>query len=252
MKNIRDRIELSIALAKAEFIERNEGSYLGVFWYLLNPLLLFLLLLLVFYDRVGSEIPGYPSFLLIGIIIFNFFQRATIDCTRVIRMNSYIIKSINFPRSALVHAVTLRTLFSHLFEIILLIAVLLFFNTPLKGLVFYPVILFFFYIFVFGTCLCLSSLAFYITDLENVWTFVSRLIWLGTPIFYAIGDQDRLGFVSVFNPLYYFIKISRDLIIYGRMPSGWMVLGAICWSLLFLLLGLLIFNRLKNKFAELV
>ena len=252
MNKIKSRLELSLALAKAEYKERNEGSYLGILWYLLNPLLMFLLLLLVFSGRVGSQIPAYPLYLLLGIIMFNFFQRATIESTKVIRLNRWVIKSINFPRECLISAVVLKTLFSHLFEIILFIIFLLIFKVSLRGIIFYSLILAFFYIFVFGISLILSSLALYVIDLENVWVFASRLIWLGTPIFYAIGGQTRLAFVSLFNPMYYFITIARDIIIYGKTPELWMMGGVVGYSLLFLFAGLLIFNRLKTRFAEMV
>ncbi len=244
---------LSLTLAKAGFKLRNEGSYLGILWYLLNPLLLFVLLFLVFSDRLGSNIPNYPLYMLLGIIIFNFFQNSTTDSTRTItRDYSGVIKSINFPRESLIGSVVLKTLFSHLFEIILFIVFILIFKGSLTGLIFYPLILVFLYIFIFGVCLILSSLTVYFVDLENIWFFVSRLIWLGTPIFYAIGGQTRLFYINLLNPLYYFITIAREIIIYSKIPELWLILGAIGYSLLFLLTGMLIFNKLKIKFAEMI
>ena len=245
--------QLSLTLAKAGFKLRNEGSYLGILWYLLNPLLLFLLLLLVFSDRLGSNISSYPLYMLLGIIMFNFFQNATAEATKTItRDYSGIIKSINFPRESLIGSVVLKTFFSHLFEIILFIIFILIFKGPLVGLIFYPIILIFLCIFIFGACLILSSLTVYFVDLENIWFFASKLIWLGTPIFYAIGGQTRLFYINLLNPLYYFITIAREIIIYSRVPELWMIFGAIGYSLLFLLAGMLIFNKLKVKFAEMI
>lgn len=252
MSRIRNIIELTFALAKAEFKLRNEGSYLGILWYLLNPLLLFLLLLLVFSDRVGVNIPSYPIYLLLGIIIFNFFQAATIESAKVIHVNRWILKSINFPREVLVSSIILKTIFSHIFEIILLIVFLLFYRVPISGVLFYPFILIFFCIFIYGASLILSAIAVYFVDLENIWAFVVRLIWLGTPIFYAIGGQTKLFYISLFNPMYYFITIARDFIVYMKMPELWMIAGAIFYSVLSLIIGILIFNRLKIKFAEMI
>ncbi len=243
---------LSLALAKARFKERNEGSYLGIFWYLLNPLFMFILLLLIFSDRLGREIPLYPLYLLVGIIIFNLFQKATVESTKVIRENSWFIKSINFPRETLIGSIVLKTLFSHIFEIILFMVFLSIFKAPLTGIIFYPFILVFFCVFIYGISLILSSITVYLIDLDNIWAFVSRLIWLGTPIFYSIGGQTRLFYVNLFNPIYYFITITREIIIYGKTPQAWMILGAIGYSLLFFIIGIFIFNRLKTKFAELI
>ena len=186
-KPLQSFFRLSLAIATAEFKLRNEGSYLGIFWYLLNPLLTFILLFLLFFDRLGNNIPGYPGYLLLGIVIFNFFQQITTEASSVLQANVAIIKSIKFPHEALIGSVVLTALFSHIFEIVLLIFALFFFKIPAGNIILYPIILCFFTIFVFGAALILSALTIYFVDLQNVWAFVSRLLWLATPIFYAIG-----------------------------------------------------------------
>jgi len=242
---------LSYQLAKAEFKLRNEGSYLGILWYLLNPLLTFLLLLLIFEDRLGKGIPKYPLYLLLGIIMFNFFQQATQESVRVIWRNS-VIKSLNFPKETLVMSNVLKIIFSHAFELLLFIFVLIIYGNFNSGILIYLIILFFLFIFVYGFSLMLASLSVYFVDLNNIWTFVSRLVWLGTPIFYAVEGQTRLGILNLFNPMYYFITVSRDIIIYSRIPEMWVVLGMMIYSFLFLIAGMFIFNKLKYKFAELI
>lgn len=245
-------LNLSLALAKAEFKLRNEGTYLGIFWYLLNPLLMFLVLLAVFSNRLGAHIPHYPLYLLLGIIIFNFFRQATLESTKIIDENRWLIKSINFSRQTLVSSLVLKTLFSHTFEIILFIIFLFIFNAPLHGIIFYPLILFLLLVFIYGASLILSSLAVYFVDLDNIWMFFSFLLWFATPIFYSIESQGWLFRLNLANPLYYFITIARDLIIYTKTPEIWIILGALFYSLLFLGVGLLVFNRLKKKFAEMI
>jgi len=245
--------QLSFALAKAQFKLRNEGSYLGIFWYLLNPLLMFILLFSIFSDRLGSEIPFYPLYLLLGIIMFNFFQQATTESTRAI-IGGYgpLIKSINFPRESLIISIILKTLYSHIFEIILFIILIFILGASLNGLIFYPIILILFCLFTFGSCLILSALTVYFIDLDNIWNFIVRVIWFATPVFYEIGGQTKLFYLNLFNPIYYFITIARNLIIYTKAPELWVITGAAFYSLLFLIIGLLIFNKLKIKFAELI
>ncbi len=252
IKAIRRALDLSVVLARLGFKRKTEGSYLGILWYLLNPLLMFLLLLRVFSDRLGGKIPLYPAYLLLGIIVFNFFRKATTESTRAIYEHRWVIRSVNFPRETLVCSVVLKAAFSHLFEIALFVAVLLLYKISLAGVLFYPLILFFFCTFVFGACLILSAVSVYFIDLQNIWAFVSRLIWLATPVFYAIGGQTKLLFVNLFNPMYYFLTISRDVMIYGKVPELWMLAGAAVHSLVFLAAGLLIFGKLKHRFAEMM
>lgn len=249
---IKQTLGLSLSIAKYEFKLKNEGTWLGVLWYLLSPLLTFLLLWLIFRDRLGSKIPNYSLYLFLGIILFNYFQKISDGSIALLNSYSGIIKSINFPRESLVGAVVLKILFSHFFEVLMLIIFILFFGISIKTIVFYPLILFFLSIFSFGTALILSSIRIYFFDLDNIWGFASKLIWLGTPVFYAIGGQTKLFYINLFNPMFYFISVARDLIVYTKAPALWIILGMIGYSLLFLLAGLFIFNKLKVKFAELV
>jgi ABC-type polysaccharide/polyol phosphate export permease len=243
---------LSLALAKAGFKLRNEGSYLGILWYLLNPLLLFLLLFLVFNDRLGNEIPFYPLYLLLGIIMFNFFQDVSSESAKVIISYGGLIKSINFDKKALVCSILFKKIFAHVFEIFLFAVLLFVIKGNVAGLLFYPLIFIIFALFSFGICLLLSAWVVYFTDLDNIWMFFVRLLWLATPIFYSIGGQAKLFVLNLFNPIYFFITLAREILIYNKAPELWLIFGAIFYTLSSLFLGIYIFNKLKDKFAEMI
>ncbi len=255
MKNIKPgkTLELAYQLAKAEFKLRNEGSYLGILWYLLNPILTFSILYLIFADRLGNNIVSYPAYLLLGIIMFNVFQSTTVEATKsILKEYHHLIKSIQFPRESLVLAIVLKNIFSHIFEIILFSLLLLYMDISLVALVYYIPILIVFIGFIYGSSLLLASLTVYFVDLDNVWNFAVRIIWFGTPIFYAVENQTRLFAISQANPMYYFINSARDLIIYGQIPSAHMMIGSICFGLGSLTLGTIVFRNLKYRFAELI
>lgn len=245
-------LKLSISLAISDFKLRNERTYLGLFWYLLGPLLLFVLLLLVFHNRLGGNIEHYPLYLLFGIIIFNFFQKTTSSSANIIAQNEGLIKSINFPLESTVLSIVFRNIFEHLFEVIVFIIFLLFFQVPIIGILLYILILILMSLFVYGVSLILASLTVFFADINNLWTFFTRLLWFATPIFYAVGGQARLFTFNLFNPLYYFITVSRELVIYQRMPEWWLIGGMIGFILIFLVIGLIVFNKTKHKFAEMI
>ncbi len=246
-------LNLSLQLAQSEFKLRNEGSYLGILWYLLNPILTFALLYLIFSDRLGNTIPYYPLYLLLGIIMFNLFQSTTLESTRsIIQEHHLLIKSIRFPRQALIVSILLKNLFSHLFEILLFMILMLFLHLPILTMLSYLCVMLFFLAFILGVSLALSSLTVFFVDLDNIWNFAVRLVWFGTPIFYAIGDQARLLSLNLFNPVYYFITAARDLTIYRHMPEAWILWGVFGWSIGTLAAGLLIFRSLDPKIAELI
>ena len=109
-REFKGLVWLSLVLAWTDFKTRNEGSYLGVFWYLLNPLLMFGLLLIIFGQSLGQTIPLYPAYLLLGLITFNFFQQITNESVGVILANGNLLKSAHFPYQALVWSIALRSL----------------------------------------------------------------------------------------------------------------------------------------------
>lgn len=249
---IKRLLGVSYSMAIYQFKARNEGTWLGVFWYLLNPILTFALLFLVFADRTGKNIINYPLYLIIGILVFNYFQRVTDESVRLIRENGGIIKSINFPKEALVVSVILKNLLVIFFETLILFLLLIFFKIPLINIFFYLFLLMFFSLFCLSFSLMISSLQVYFFDIDNIWRFASRLLWLATPIFYSIEGQNRLLHANLINPLYYFISIFRDTVIYSKFSSIDLWLGAILFTFIFMFFGLIIFNKLKRRFAELI
>ena len=251
IEKIKRLIETSYQIAKTEFKLKNEGSYLGIFWYLLNPILTFILLFLIFKDRLGVNIPFYALYLLIGIVMFNFFQSSTLEATRVIRDYRYVIKSINFPKESLIISIILKNLFSHFFEIILVSIVMVFLKVEVDRIFYYPLAFLLLTLFSLGVSLFLSSLTVYFVDMENVWQFLVRLIWLATPIFYSVGGQIRLFYLNLLNPMYYYISLARGFMIDGQI-SNYIFWGAVIYSIIFLAIGWFLFNKLKNKFAELI
>jgi ABC-type polysaccharide/polyol phosphate export permease len=242
----------SYSLGIAHFKLRNEGSYLGIFWYLLNPVLMFLLLLAIFSKSLGNDIENYPLYLLLGIIMFNFFQAVTSESTKILRRDRGLLRTIKFPHESLIGSIVLVAIFSHLFEMMILVIFLLIFKLPLVGLLLYPVILLVYSIFCLGVSLILSSIAVYFVDLDNIWIFASRLLWLATPIFYENEIGSNLDLFNRINPLYYFITLTRYLVVYNKVPPYLIIAGTLGFTLVSILYGLLIFKRMSRKFAEMV
>ncbi len=247
-KETKNKIELSFILAESWFKLKNEGSYIGIFWYLLNPLLIFLLLYTIFSNSLGKSIPNYSLYIFIGISIFNLFQQTTQEATKVIFNHRWIIKSINIPSLSLIGATVIKQLYSHTIEIIIIIALMIIEKVPLINIIFYPLILIIFCLFIYGVSLALAALTVYFLDLENIWSFAMRLLWLATPIFYNL-EGHAISKINLINPIYYFIEISRNLLINSSI-SWTLILGAFISALVSLIIGNFIFSKLKNKFAE--
>ncbi len=96
----------------------------------------------------------------------------------------------------------------------------------------------------------LSILGVYIGDLRNVWNVCSRLLWFATPIFYLADKTSTIQTINTFNPLFYFIDTTREIVLYHRMPELSYLVSIAVLSILVFMLGLFIFEKFKNRLAE--
>ncbi len=202
---------------------------------------------------MGSEIEHYALYLLLGLIIWNFLTLTTTASMSNIITNSMLIKSLNFKRESLIISSVMMGFISHFFEIIVFLFFLFFFGIKPLLIILYPLVLILLFLFALGFSLALSSLVIYFRDLDNIWTFVSRVWWFMTPIFYSVNKESGLIYkINLFNPMYYFLDISRGLLIYSKLPELNSLVILLSFSIGSFILGHLIFKKLKNKFAELI
>ena len=244
-------LTLSFSFAKANFKLRNEGSYLGILWYLLSPLMLFLIILFIKNEAFShNEVPYYPVYLLIGILMYHFFTQTIGASINIISSNSNFIKSIKIPTESLVIARVAQSVFSHIFEIIIILTTLLYFHVPLVGIVIYAPIFLFFCIFVLGISFIFSTLGVYFSDLNNLWVVASQFLFFITPIFYTPIMGSTLYLVNQFNPLYYFITASREMFLYNNLPDLNLSIIIVGMSFATYFIGYFIFIKNKHNFAE--
>jgi len=252
MNYLKSVFRLGFSIAKADFILKHEGTILGIAWYAVVPIMAFILMFGVFRERLGGDIPSYPLYLFLGIIIFNFFKTITGECVSLIKNKEGLINSVNFHQESLVLAIAIKTLFSHVFEVVILIGFLVFFEIPLVAILLYPIVLIILTIFSVGAGLILASLGAYFFDLKQIWLYVIGGLWFITPIFYVIETTDRIFLLNLFNPLYFIVTMARDIMVYTRIPDLYIIFGATGYSLSAIIIGFLLFKKLKVRFSELV
>jgi ABC-type polysaccharide/polyol phosphate export permease len=241
---------LSFYLAKSGFRIRNEGSFFGVLWYLLNPLLFFVMLFFLFSNNLGSGVKYYPLYLFLGLIIFSLFTTSTLESISVIRSNKNLLKSVNLPRMSFIAGSVLKFVYSNAFEFLIFVIFMIVLRTDIINALFYPLLLILFVIFLFGISLIVSSISVYSVDFGNLWSFFCNLLWFATPIFYTLDTHPILSQLSYFNPVYYYITAARDLVIYNQTPPPIILIGIFSFAVIFLFMGIIIFNKLKDKFTE--
>src|SRR5476651_458681 len=131
-------------LVRTDFKLRYQGSALGYAWSLLRPLLLFLILYVVFVKllKLGTGIPHYPVYLLLGIVMWNFFSEMTVQSLGSIVGRGDLIRKISIPKWIIVLSSSLSALINLLLNLVV-VMIFLFINHVdlLKTSLFLPLIL---------------------------------------------------------------------------------------------------------------
>lgn len=239
-------------LAWVEFKERYKNSALGYFWSLLEPLIMLGVLYIIFSNLMKVQVEYYQLFLLQGIIMWNFFSRATSIGLMSIIGKPGLIKKVYFPRDILVISVCITTLLMGIFESVIFIGFMLFFRIPLSiYIIFLPAIIFIFFLIALGTTLALASLNVYYRDIRYIWAPVLQIGFFATPVVYPLTVfPPVLQKILSLNPIAQVLYLARDVTLYSNPPNPAVFLYTIVISIIVLCTGYVIFSRLEPKFAE--
>ncbi len=199
-------------IAKTDFKLRYYGSALGYLWSLLKPFLMFMVLYVVFSMFMRWNIEHYQLYLLLGIIIWNFFSEATSNGMNSLITKSHIIKKIYFPRILVVISTTITAFISLLLNMLVFFIVYLFSGLDFSWvMLLLPVYLLLTYFLAVGLVLFLSIMQVWFRDTAQVWEVFLQAGFYITPIIYP------LAFVPVEYQRYLFLNPVTGLIQYSRM-----------------------------------
>lgn len=238
-------------LVERDFKTKYKRSVLGVFWSFLNPILTMAVQYFVFSTIFNSDISNYPSYLLIGVVIFNFFSESCSMALTSIVGNACLIAKVYVPKYIYPVTRVISSMVNLGISIIPLVIVCIFTGVKLeKSALLALFFLLCLIIFCMGFGLILSSAMVFFRDMQFLWGVFSMLWMYATPIFYpeSILPDNLRVFLSV-NPLYHFLKNIRICILDGISPEPSAYILCLVFSLVTLLIGAAIFRRNQDKFV---
>lgn len=213
-----------IELVRANLKSSDYHSMLGGLWSLLGTGAMLASLYFVFGRHFGTSVPGYPLYLLVGIVPVNFFVTATGHLLKVFINNRDIALNSTIPRESLVLATASLHGWKLGIEMLLCAFVSLaygFFSVK-AALLLLPVIISFLALVV-GVGLILSLSYCFARDIEHVWTIISRLFFYASPVFYTLESlsPNVRVLVTYGNPLTPFLTAFRGVFLQGgAVPVG--------------------------------
>lgn len=198
-------ISLLWLMSVTEFKRIYFGTVLGYLWSLIRPLIFFAVLLFVFTQifRVGSDVPNYPVMLLLGIVLYSFFQESTQIAVQSVVAQEAVVRKTQFPRLVIPLAVVLTGWFNFTLNLLVVAAFIVVWGVdPTWTWLLFPLALLALFVFTTASAMLLSALYVRFRDVAIIWTVLTSVLFYGTPILYPIEivpDQYRSFIMG--NPL---------------------------------------------------
>ena len=178
-------------IAVTEFRRVYFGTVLGYLWSLIRPLALFGVLLFVFsnvFKAGSSEVEYYPVMLLLGIVLFTFFQESGTNAVQSVVAQEAIVRKTQFPRLVIPLATVLTGAFNLCLNLIVVFAFVLAFGvSPAWSWLLFPLALLALVVLTATISMGLSVLYVRFRDVAIIWIVAAQMLFYGTPILYPIS-----------------------------------------------------------------
>jgi len=235
-------------LVAKDFKIRYRNMSLGIFWSLLNPLVVMGVMWFVF-TRVfpNNRIPHFALFVLSGLVPYNFFTMAWASGATSLVDSVFLIKRVPVPREIIPLAAVLSTLVHILAQIALLLALCgltigINWNWLWLIAVWTCEVT-----FVCGLAFLFSGLNVYIRDIRYVVESANVVLFWLVPIFYPFSMIiPKYRDIYQYNPVAATILASRLILLEGTMPPASLLMKLAASSAFVLVVGLLAFRKLRS------
>lgn len=262
--NKRNRVILA-ELVKTDFKLRYQGSFLGVLWSVVKPLMLFVVMYLVFvkFLKFSDGTPTYPIVLLLGIALWGFFTEATSVGMNSIVARGDLLRKISFPKYIVIASSMSSALISLTINLVVVVLFAIVTRVDFTWhVLFVPLGILQLFLLAFGVALILSTLYVKFRDISHIWEVVLQICFYSTPIIYPLSlvsnTYPEIAKMMMLSPIAQSIQdIRHNLIAPATTPTTWNTVDnpLLCWlpvilTMLLVIIGALYFKKNSKTFAE--
>ncbi len=215
------RKDLLIYQVSSGLKAQHRNTFLGYLWWLLDPLLFFLMyyfLRIVLMGRAGENI---VPFLAIGLIVFRNFSSSLTGSAGSITGQAGLITQVYLPKAMFPLSVVLTQLVNFGFGLVIIAAVLVATGLiPGPELVWLPLVILTQTLFHLAIGLFMAYACAFVRDLENLLRYVTRVMRYTSPVIWEVDRlPDSFQWVVAINPFAWLLNAYRDVLMYGSLPS---------------------------------
>ncbi len=238
-------------IVRRDFKVKYKRSILGMLWSLLNPLLTMTVQYVIFSQLFRGNIENFPVYLLSGTVIFGFFTESAGMALMSIVSNATLITKVYVPKYIYPVTKVLSALINLFLSMVPLFAMMLATGEEItKAFLLIPLVLLCVLVFTIGVGMLLSALMVFFRDMQFLWSIISMLWMYLTPLFYPENIiPEQYQFLHTFNPMYYYVKAFRTIVMDGVSPEPKMYALCALMAFLALILGAVVFKKTQDKFS---
>lgn len=253
--------DLFFMYIKRDIIVQYKQTILGPLWYVIQPVFTTIMYMFVFGGLAGISTDGVPQplFYMSGIMMWNYFNSVFSSSSTLFVANAAIFGKVYFPRLVVPLATATSNLLKFLIQLLLFIAIYIFFvctGTHLSlnwTIVFFPIVVVLVGLFALAAGLIVSSKTTKYRDLMQLVNFGVQLYMYATPIIYPLSAApEKYRQIIMLNPLSPLFEATR----YMFMGCGAISWSGLAYSLVFTLLltayAVVVFSRTERTFMDTV
>jgi lipopolysaccharide transport system permease protein len=261
LKEIWQYRDLVALFVRRDFVAKYKQTILGPIWFVIQPLLTTLMFVVVFGNIAGIPTAGIPKilFYMSGIVGWNYFSTCLNDTSQTFLKNASIFGKVYFPRLAMPLSIVMSNLVSFFIQFIFLLCFLLYFflkgadiNTGYEVLLI-PILVMMIAGLGLGFGIIISSLTTKYRDLTHLVSFGVTLWMYATPIIYPLSEiPDRYRIFVLANPMTPLIETFKTALLGIGSVNYSHLLYSLVFTVVLLVAGILIFNKVERTFMDTV